>query len=357
MLIWRQPEGIPPTRPTLGLRGTAPHASWAPGGADRAHPETITRATQQMHPTHPQRLVGKPPGAPSPGIRPSRPHPHTRASVTQEPPAGSSGMSGARGSHPSPPAQPPGPPGSPSGSRGAAQHGVGAHTGAHSRGPGTQTLALPTQSRHGPDTHKGQVGLGSQGVGCTPPDLCPHLRLTEHRPCPPCAPVSGAPRAPPAHRSQGQERAGPSRVGWPGVGGTWGAVSKHLPGKTVEIGHHRILRPWRPPRRDTQGQHNKYKGPPDVSRGSGRRAGGGRGALCWGRGGGSGVPITAGEGSTEASLCPPLLRERREHAQVGEVLDVVAAGPLGRVPRHRQHVLQGQTGAGRTVGTARPTRL
>lgn len=41
-----------------------------------------------------------------------------------------------------------------------------------------------------------------------------------------------------------------------------------------------------------------------------------------------------------AALCLPLLRKRREHAQVREVFDVIVAGPLGRISGHGQHVLQ-----------------
>lgn len=58
--------------------------------------------------------------------------------------------------------------------------------------------------------------------------------------------------------------------------------------------------------------------------------------LLWGRVG-SGPGWHCAEG---AWLCLQLLGKRREHAEVGKVLDVIVAGPLGGIPGHGQHVLK-----------------
>lgn len=75
---------------------------------------------------------------------------------------------------------------------------------------------------------------------------------------------------------------------------------------------------------------------------------GSEGASAGGSGGrASGAPLTgasasrpAWHGTADASLGPRLLRERREHAQVGEIFYVVVAGALGRVSGQGQHVLE-----------------
>lgn len=58
-----------------------------------------------------------------------------------------------------------------------------------------------------------------------------------------------------------------------------------------------------------------------------------------------------------AALCPPLLGEGREHAQVREVLDVIVAGPLGRVSGHGQHVLREGRREGRGRSAPPPGHL
>lgn len=150
-------------------------------------PDPLSRCT----PPQPQRLVGKPSGTPGPGISPSRTHPRTRASLA---PGASCRL---RQQHevrshqwgmrrcPRPPAQP-WPSGIPTCSRGAAQHRVGTHIRAHPHMSWTQTLALPTQSRPGPDTAHGTPqhtrrtdgghsswGAGAWGAGPPPrPPIC-----------------------------------------------------------------------------------------------------------------------------------------------------------------------------------------
>lgn len=70
--------------------------------------------------------------------------------------------------------------------------------------------------------------------------------------------------------------------------------------------------------------------------GVGLRGARGLRGLLWGRVG-SGPGWHCAEG---AWLCLQLLGKRREHAEVGKVLDVIVAGPLGGIPGHGQHVLQ-----------------
>lgn len=100
-------------------------------------------------------------------------------------------------------------------------------------------------------------------------------------------------------------------------------------------------------------KYNKYNGPPNVYQGSSLVA---EQPWLWAArccaGGSAGVRCLLPAGRVApsqhasqpcpapAALCLPLLRERREHAEVREVLDVIVAGPLGRVSGHGQHVLQ-----------------
>nr|KAF6279137.1 hypothetical protein mMyoMyo1_010180 [Myotis myotis] len=142
-----EPEGIPPTRPTLSLRGTAPHASWAPG-----------------------------------------------------PPAGSGDMNGVRRSRPSPPARP-WPPGPPPAAGVLPSAGWGTP-----RGSLTRARDSDAHSAHAEQTRARHIqrarGSGEPGRGVHAPRSVLSPPAHRAQAVPPVHPRFGRPRAPPAHRRQ-----------------------------------------------------------------------------------------------------------------------------------------------------------
>lgn len=248
-----EPEGIPPTRPTLG--------PWGCGqGSPRHSPEPLSRCT----PPAPRGW-----SAPGPGIRPSRPHPHTRASATQEPPAGSGGRSGARGGRPSPPARPPVPllqPGR------CPARGGGTHRGSLTPARGSDTRSADTGPAHTKNT---QV-WGAGAWGARPP-ICALTSGSQSTGCAPRAPPFRAPPSPTCPQTtEARRELVPALWAGPGLGG----CKRTSVGENCRDRTQPDSQAQRPPRRDTQGQHNKYEGPPTSPGGPG----GGQAAAAGGEG-------------------------------------------------------------------------
>ena len=225
----------------------------------------------------------------------------------------------------------------------------------------------------GPRANLAPVGAPlSWGQGSWRPALGPRLLgpSAENTGQASCWPPFPAPES--AHPRRLKAGRNPIPEAWAGPGHSLWTTGERFIGENRLLGDYSqpdSRRPVGSPPKHTQIKYNKYNGPPDGYRGSwsvapgwgperrgavqGRSTGVRRfllGGTVAGRAGQAGCggapPAWVARSRQEprrpapAALCPPLLGEGREHAQVREVLDVIVAGPLGRVSGHGQHVLR-----------------